>query len=128
MTDQIEAHVPERREGKFSVHILEEICGQYLYGVYRTAEEAHSAMQNIVDTFLNENYEVGMTADELFEEYNWLGDHPCIYEHGDTYASVARAYAASRCLELCGSEVSKGTATNSDGYTIAPAAGRPTGG
>jgi hypothetical protein len=125
MTDQFEAHTPEHREGKFSVYILEEMCGQDLYGVFDTVEKVNAAVHAIVDKFLFENYEVGMTADELFEDYNWLGDHPVIHEHGDSSASAARAYAASRCIELCGSHGSKGPSTNASQHPSASVAVLP---
>ena len=73
------------------------------HGVFATAEEALAACRSIVDGFLIDAFEPGMSADALYESYTAFGEDPFIIPVDSGVAPVmfsAREYARRRCTEI----------------------------
>jgi hypothetical protein len=76
---------------------------RYKVGAFASYSEALARAKAIVDEFLENSHEPGMTSKELFEGYVGFGEDPFIVPRGEPYFS-AWEYARSRCLELCRDE------------------------
>jgi hypothetical protein len=72
---------------------------RYRSGDYDTFEEAVQACQTIVDKFLLNQYEPGMTSDKLYDQYVSFGEDPFIRGPGSNFS--AWNYARQRCEALC---------------------------
>lgn len=76
---------------------------RYEHGSYSSLEAATVAAQAIVDEFLVEARQPGMTAGELFDQYTSFGEDPFIVAPGESRVLFsAWDYARRRCEELCG--------------------------
>ncbi len=75
---------------------------RYELGSYQTLEAAIAAARAIVDDFLLDSRQPGMSAGELFDLYTGFGEDPFIMgpEQGLVLFS-AWDYARRRCEELC---------------------------
>jgi hypothetical protein len=75
-------------------------------GEYLTVEEAVAASKRRIDEFLLRDYKAGMTAAELYAQYEGFGEVPCIFRDDNQTISVAGfnhwQYAKARCAEICG--------------------------
>ena len=74
-------------------------------GVYTTLEEAVAVCRRMVDQFLEENYQPGMSAEALCSAYTGFGDDPFILvlDGEDPRAKFsAWNYAQERCSAICG--------------------------
>ncbi len=75
---------------------------RYEHGSYPTLEAATLAAQAIVDDFLLDASQPGMTAGELFDCYTNFGEDPFIVAPGESRVLFsAWDYARRRCEELC---------------------------
>ncbi len=74
---------------------------RYELGEFDRLEEAIAACKEIVDEFLNSNYNSGMTTDELLAQYALYGEDPFIIGGDETVPFSAREYAAERVKEIC---------------------------
>jgi hypothetical protein len=79
---------------------------RYQSGDYATLEEAVKKCQEIVDSFLDDQYKPGMSSDALFEQYAHFGEDPFI--RGPESDFSAWNYARQRCDELCRNLSDKG--------------------
>jgi hypothetical protein len=70
------------------------------HGVFASLEEAVAAAKRIVDEFLIEHYEPGMSADELYRYYTAFGDDPFIIEREPGVPFSAWTYAKARSQQL----------------------------
>ena len=82
-------------------HFMDE-SERYTRGVYETSEEAIGVAQEIVDKDLNSLYKPGMTADELYQNYQDFGEDPFIVSDDKDCSFSAWTYAKARCREVCG--------------------------
>ena len=83
-------------------------------GALATADEAIAAAKALVDASLNEYYELGVTADELFAQYTMFGDDPFVVaQDGERVGFSAWDYARMRCAEM----VAEGPAARPDQAT-----------
>ena len=62
---------------------------RYQHGVFLTAEEAISACKHIVDEYLENQVQPGMTASELYESYTMFGEDPFIVGINPTEENVS---------------------------------------
>ena len=76
---------------------------RYTVGSFASYSEALAKAKAIVDEFLEDSHQPGMTSKELFEGYVGFGEDPFIVPVGEPYFS-AWDYARARCLELCRDE------------------------
>jgi hypothetical protein len=83
-------------------HYMDE-DSRYRVGSFTSYSEALAKAKAIVDTFLEDSHQPGMTSKELFEGYVGFGEDPFIVPAGNPYFS-AWDYARVRCLELCRDE------------------------
>jgi len=77
---------------------------RYKLGEYKTLENAIEACKEIVDEFLHENYEPGMTSSELLSQYALYGEDPFIIGPDEKVPFSARDYASERVEEICKSD------------------------
>ncbi len=68
-------------------------------GEYETLEEAVNECKSIVDEFLERERKLGMSSNELYDQYCMFGEDPFIRGPGSDFS--ARDYARQRCDELC---------------------------
>lgn len=73
---------------------------RYRLAEYTTCAEAVEACKNIVDQFLEQSLQPGMTADELYRQYVQFGEDPFIHTMDSSCTFSAWQYARSRCDEL----------------------------
>jgi hypothetical protein len=86
-------------------HYMDE-SKRYELGSYATLEAAIQAAEAVVDRYLASEYQVGMTASQLYKQYQTFGDDPFIVGPEQSEISFsAWEYARKRCDELCGPEV-----------------------
>jgi hypothetical protein len=76
---------------------------RYSAGTFALYDEALAKAKAIVDEFLAQHHQPGMTSKELYEGYTGFGEDPFIIPAGEPHFS-AWDYARSRCLELCRDE------------------------
>ncbi len=76
---------------------------RYSCGSFASYNEALAKAKAIVDEFLEQFHQPGMTSKELFEGYTGFGEDPFIVPAGKPDFS-AWDYARARCLELCRDE------------------------
>ena len=80
-------------------------------GVYETLETAISAAEKVIDEFLLGRLDVGMTAAELFRQYQKSGEVPFIFCDDARTINVTGfnhfKHAMNRCGELCASAESE---------------------
>ena len=76
---------------------------RYRVGSFASYSEALAKAKAIVDDFLEDSHQPGMTSKELFEVYVGFGEDPFIVPEGEPYFS-AWDYARVRCMELCRDE------------------------
>jgi hypothetical protein len=76
---------------------------RYCSGTFASYEEALAKAKAIVDEFLEQGYQPGMTSKELYEGYVGFGEDPFIIPPGVPPFS-AWGYARMRCMELCRDE------------------------
>ena len=69
-------------------------------GSFASYDEAVAKAKAIVDAFLEQSYQPGMTSVELYEGYTGFGEDPFIVPAGEPFFS-AWDYARARCTELC---------------------------
>ncbi len=78
---------------------------RYEYGIYKTIDEAKEVCKNIVDQFLIESYEPGITAGELYLRYVCQGEDPWIMPPKNEMMPgtlfSAWKYAEQKCKEIC---------------------------
>src|SRR5512140_761922 len=68
---------------------------------FETREAAEFYCRGIVDDFLAENYQAGMTAAELWERYTMFGEDPCVISDDKNGRFSGWDYAKQRCEVLC---------------------------
>jgi hypothetical protein len=83
-------------------HYMEEE-ERYCAGSFTSYDEALAKAKEIVDEFLEQGYEPGMTSKELYGGYVGFGEDPFIIPPGDPPFS-AWNYARERCKEFCRDE------------------------
>jgi hypothetical protein len=83
-------------------HYMDE-KSRYSVGSFATYEEALARAKAIVDEFLEEHFEPGMTSKDLYEGYVGFGEDPFIVPAGTPRFS-AWDYARAKCEELCRDE------------------------
>ena len=83
-------------------HFMDE-QSRYRAGSFATYGEALAKGKAIVDDFLEQHHQPGMTSQELYEGYVGFGEDPFIVPAGNMHFS-AWDYARERCLELCRDE------------------------
>ena len=72
------------------------------YGdIYKTAEEAIAAAQELVDKSLRHLYQDGQTPEELYSDYQDWGDDPFIITEDKSCKFSAWTYAKGRCQSFC---------------------------
>ncbi|HBZ56914.1 MAG TPA: hypothetical protein DEO88_16045 [Syntrophobacteraceae bacterium] len=76
---------------------------RYSAGSFATYGEALAKAKAIVDGFLENAHQPGVTSKELYEGYTGFGEDPFIVPAGEPYFS-AWDYARARCRELCRDE------------------------
>jgi hypothetical protein len=76
---------------------------RYKCGSFATYGEALAKAKAIVDEFLEQHHEPGMTSKELYEGYVGFGEDPFIIPSGEPRFS-AWDYARARCRDLCRDE------------------------
>ena len=70
-------------------------------GAFATTDEALAAAKALVDVSLNEYYEPGVSADELFGWYTMFGDDPFVVaKDAESVDFSAWNYARMRCSEM----------------------------
>lgn len=74
-------------------HYMEEEH-RYFLGEFDTPEAAIAACQRVVNEWLEETYEPGMSASELITKYAFFGEDPFIMDGGVRFS--AREYACSQ--------------------------------
>jgi hypothetical protein len=75
---------------------------RYSEGVFQDCALAIARCKHIVDQFLLSSYREGMTAQHLMMTYKHYGEDPWISSADDNCKFSAWAYAAERCMEICG--------------------------
>ena len=83
-------------------HYIDE-QSRYRAGTFASYGEALSRAKEIVDEFLEQSHQPGMTSKELYESYVGFGEDPFIIPAGEPHFS-AWDYARARCRELCRDE------------------------
>lgn len=78
---------------------------RYGAGSFEDCASATAACRQIVDRFLLSSYREGMTAEHLMMTYKHYGEDPWVSSADDNCKFSAWAYAAERCLEICGSVI-----------------------
>jgi hypothetical protein len=73
---------------------------RYLHGQFATCAEAVAACQKMVDSWLDEQYRPGMTADELCTLYTGFGEDPFISSDDPACRFSAWTYARTRCEQI----------------------------
>jgi hypothetical protein len=73
----------------------------YTHGNFSSWDEAVAAARKVVDDSLSENYQHGMTADELFSQYTAFGDDPFIVPNPEGERFSGWDYAKERCAVIC---------------------------
>ena len=75
-------------------------------GDYATLEEAIAASKRAVDEFLLRKFKTGMTAAQLYAQYQSFGEVPCVFRDDGQTMSIPGfnhwQYATARCAEICG--------------------------
>ena len=74
-------------------------------GVFATADEALAACRAIVDGFLTDAFQPGMSSEALFEHYTTFGEDPFVLPVDAKSPRVkfsAWDYARQRCEEIAG--------------------------
>jgi len=84
-------------------HYMDE-SERYKLGEFETCEEATAVCRRIVDEFLEQGYEKGMSFKELYKGYIGFGEDPFIVSGDKTCFFSAWDYAKERCRALCGEE------------------------
>lgn len=77
------------------------------HGLFATAEEALTACRAIVDDFLTDAFQAGMSSSELYDCYKQFGDDPFIVPIGPEDGAVnfsAWQYARERCEPIAGAQ------------------------
>lgn len=91
-----------KQRSKFTVnvddnyHYMDESY-RYVLGEFDSEQQALTAMQQLVNDFLEGHYKPGMIADELLQGYKGFGEDPWCAE----VEFSAWDYAKQRCAELC---------------------------
>ncbi len=83
-------------------HYMDE-QSRYKAGTYSSYDEALARAMAIVDEFLEQNHQPGMTSQELYQGYIGFGEDPFIIPESQPRFS-AWNYARSRCQEICREE------------------------
>jgi len=83
-------------------HFMDE-QSRYQAGSFASYGEALAKARAIVDEFLEQRHQPGMTSRELYEGYVEFGEDPFIVPAGEPHFS-AWDYARARCRELCADE------------------------
>ena len=81
-------------------HYMDE-SHRYKLGKFDTLEEAIEACKKVVDEYLNDAYQPGMTSDELLTSYVLYGEDPFIVGAEKKVPFSARDYARERIKEIC---------------------------
>jgi hypothetical protein len=83
-------------------HYMDE-SERYKLGEYDTLEEAIAACKKLVDEYLQDSLQQGVSPEKLYETYAMFGDDPFILgaEPGSVPFS-ARDYASERCRRIRG--------------------------
>ena len=68
---------------------------------FATYEEALAAARTIVDDYLRDNHEPGMSPDDLFESFLTSGECPFIMPDDEREPFVGQDYARARCGQIC---------------------------
>ena len=76
---------------------------RYRAGSFASYGEALARAKAIVDEFLKQHHQPGMTSKELYEGYVGFGEDPFIIPAGEPHFS-AWDYARARCMEFCRDE------------------------
>lgn len=75
-------------------------------GEYQTLEEAIAASKRTIDEFLLREFKPGVTAAQLYAQYQGFGEVPCIFRDDGMTMSIPGfnhwQYATARCAEICG--------------------------
>lgn len=75
-------------------------------GEYQTLEEAIAASKRTIDEFLLREFKPGVTAAQLYTQYQGFGEVPCIFRDDGVTMSIPGfnhwQYATARCAEICG--------------------------
>ena len=75
-------------------------------GEYATLEEAIAASKRAIDEFLLQEFKAGMTAAQLYAQYQEFGEVPCVFRDDGLTMSIPGfnhwQYTNARCLEICG--------------------------
>lgn len=74
---------------------------RYVLGEFDTLDVALSACRSIVDNYLANAYEKGMSAGDLYVSYTQFGKDPFIVGAEQLTPFSAWDYAKQRCRELC---------------------------
>src|SRR3954447_5502683 len=74
---------------------------RYEDGTFGSYEDALAACKRIVEASLTEQYQPGMTAEELFSRYRSFGDDPFISPYDPDRRFSAWEYAQVRAEEIC---------------------------
>jgi hypothetical protein len=83
-------------------HYMDE-QSRYKAGTYSSYEEALARAMAIVDEFLEQHHQPGMTSQELYQGYVGFGEDPFIIPEAQPRFS-AWNYARSRSIEICREE------------------------
>jgi hypothetical protein len=82
---------------------------RYTFGEYETLEEAIIVCKSIVDQYLKEIHEPGITAEAMYKHYVSFGEDPFIRgvqaTRREDVPFSAWTYARKRCEEICGGKV-----------------------
>ena len=81
-------------------HYMDE-SERYTHGVFESAAAALAAAKALVDADLNSLYRPGMTADELYRQYESFGSDPFIVTEDRSCQFSAWTYARERCRQTC---------------------------
>jgi hypothetical protein len=75
-------------------------------GEYETVAEAVAASKRTIDEFLLREFRAGVTAEQLYAQYQGFGEVPCVFRDDNQTISIAGfnhwQYAKARCGEICG--------------------------
>ncbi|MCA9873892.1 MAG: hypothetical protein H6659_15680 [Ardenticatenaceae bacterium] len=75
---------------------------RYELGEYDSWPTAVAACQMIIDRYLADTYQAGMSAAELYARYTTFGEDPFVAPTPEGAHFSAWAYARERCAEICG--------------------------
>lgn len=78
---------------------------RYTLGEFESWTDAVMAAKRLVDTFLSDNHQAGMSPDALYEQYTSFGDNPFIVPQPEGLEFSAWDYARARCHEICNAEL-----------------------